>query len=309
MGIERFFNSLAKNETITENGIVLGLKDKINANYLYIDFNSVIYTSIAEIEAELNYLLYSIILFVNDSIEFDEKTLVIAKKWKFDVRSDTADNLIKKFTEVFLLEFLNNSANNNIKTNVINIITQLIASQDLSLVHIDVDGVPQMSKIIEQKKRRYNGYVISKIRNKIAKKYEHEMTKNKQLYEEHKISFDRSKIIAWTDFMDGIMNVLMTKEFKDAIQEKAPHVNEIIISHKNVPGEGEKKIIEHILESKQKGDYVIFSPDADMILLAMIALYSLNNESTMTVLRYNQQTEEYDSININVLCDNIYNYM
>ena len=41
MGIEKFFNSLAKNETIKENGIILGLKNKISANYLYIDFNSV----------------------------------------------------------------------------------------------------------------------------------------------------------------------------------------------------------------------------------------------------------------------------
>ena len=68
MGIERFFNSLVKNKTIKENGIDIGLKNKINADYVYIDFNSVIYNIITDIEHDLNYLLYDIILGKNISI-------------------------------------------------------------------------------------------------------------------------------------------------------------------------------------------------------------------------------------------------
>ena len=62
MGIERFFNSLRKKDILQEGSISVDLKNKIDTDYLYVDFNSIIYTIVNEIEKELNMILYYIIL-------------------------------------------------------------------------------------------------------------------------------------------------------------------------------------------------------------------------------------------------------
>ena len=79
MGIERFFNSLTKSENIKENGIITGLTEKINTEYFYIDFNSIIYNVVNEIEKELNYLLYSVIL-LSEGEQLDNESIKIMNK-------------------------------------------------------------------------------------------------------------------------------------------------------------------------------------------------------------------------------------
>ena len=81
MGIEKFFNSIARNKTIRlADGITLGLETKIDSEYIYIDFNSIIYTIATEIETELNYLLYEVIISSGLSIT-DDYAKTVADLW------------------------------------------------------------------------------------------------------------------------------------------------------------------------------------------------------------------------------------
>jgi len=311
MGIERFFNSLAKNETIKENGIVTGLKDKIDANYVYIDFNSVIYNIITDIENELNYLLYDLILYIDKSTEkIDDKAKSIAEKWKYDI-SDLNSITLDSYKTYFNSALLDSAVMERIQNHIIHVITQLVIPDNIQLLYIAVDGVPQMSKIIEQKKRRYNGYVVSEIKNIIRKKYEdaNNIPAKRLTFEKYKVPFDRSKIISWTDFMSSIITILTSDNFKNLIRSQVPKIKEIVISHQKVFGEGEKKIMEHIITHKYNGNYAIYSPDADVIILGIIAYNSLNNKSNVNIIRFNSLTEEYDSVNISALCTNIYDYV
>ena len=55
MGIEKFFNSLSKNKNIkTNDGIVKSIQKKLKCDYLYFDFNSIIYTISSDIERKIN---------------------------------------------------------------------------------------------------------------------------------------------------------------------------------------------------------------------------------------------------------------
>ena len=73
MGIESFFNTITKNKIISES---LLINEKIDCDYLYIDFNSIIYIVADILENDINYYLYSII--INKK---DEKCILIEKKY------------------------------------------------------------------------------------------------------------------------------------------------------------------------------------------------------------------------------------
>lgn len=74
---------------------------------------------------------------------------------------------------------------------------------------------------------------------------------------------------------------------------------ETIISDIDDTGEGEFKIIDYIYKNKIK-DFVIYSPDADLIVLSMIA-WSNNTKSKIKILRFEQNTEILNVIHINTL--------
>lgn len=306
MGIEKFFNSLVKNKNIKENGITIGLTTKIEADYLYIDFNSIIYNIVNSIEQELNYLLYSIILLQNDKIQLDTISENLSILWNFNGDS------IESYRDYFTTKLIDDIALERLKTILLDLTSKIINPTNLKLIYIAFDGVPQFSKMMEQKKRRYNGYVISKLKHKIFDKYFDSLSENRKLYELNKISYDRGKIISWNEFMKNVSDVLMSNDFKMKLRKNNKKLEQVIISNANVFGEGEKKILEHIFEYKYEGNYVIYSPDADMIILGIIALNNLSN-SKINILRYNSKAmleeEIYDTIDINLLCDNIWKYI
>ena len=310
MGIERFFNSLIKNESIKKNGIVMGLTQKINTEFLYLDFNSIIYNITSKVEKDLNYLLYSLILLSDNKLKYklDIHTIELCKQYNYDMEK-SSKNHIEYYKTFFSQELIDQITINMIKENIVHITTQLIVPEKLKLLYISIDGVPTMGKIIEQKKRRYNGYILTRLKKKIFQKYEKDLPKNRQIYEENKKHFDRSKIISWTNFIKNIVESLTSEEFKTQLFEKNINLKQFIMSDQNEFGEGEKKIMEHIIENKIKGKYVIYSPDADVIILTMIANNTLNNYSEFTVLRFNQQSLEYDSIDITILINNIYDFV
>lgn len=300
MGIEKFFNSLKLQNSLLKESIVTNIEKKIDCDYLYIDFNSIIYTIANETETSMNYLLYSIII-----NEISEITKQHAEKLHFNLENATLESYNQYFTKQnfddLIIEYITKYIKNMTKN--------MLEPNNLKNIFIAFDGVPQMAKVVEQKRRRYNGFVESKIRKNIFQKHYDNLTKERQLYETNKLSFDRGQIMAHTNFMQNVSEIFMSKEFKFEMKEINKNLEEIIISHQNIFGEGEKKIIEHINETQKKGKYVLFSPDADVIILGMIIHNLLDNNSEFTILRHNQQTKNHDAVNINLLIDTIFEYI
>lgn len=301
MGIEFFFGSLYK--TFGKNsGMLLNIDNVIiNASELYIDFNSIIYNIIALIEKELGYIFYNIII---NNIE-SEKIKKLAEKYKYDLTINGNDR-------DKIAQFIKNLDKNKliikmIKKEIIHIITKHTTYKTINKIYISIDGVPIMSKIIEQRKRRYTGTIISGIRKHIFNLNKEIMTSDRIFYEENKFYFDRTTISVGSDFLKNINKSLISKRYKEKLHNLLPNLKQYIVSGIDEFGEGEKKIMEEILkDTKISRNIIIYSPDSDLIILGMI-VNLLSNTKTY-ILRYNQQTYSHNLTEISTIMTGIYNY-
>ena len=217
----------------------------------------------------------------------------------YDVVSDMS-NTKKLKTDIFFLDFnsiihvvsakyitelnIRNSLNNkeiydenSIILQVKKYLDNLLENVECNLVYIALDGVPSFSKILEQKKRRFVGNLID------------ELVKDKTL----PFHFNKGSISPGTKFTKKISEFLHNENFP----------TKTIISDASIKGEGEFKIIDYIYKNKIK-DYVIYSPDADLIILTMIT-WTVDTDSKIKILRQDQQTGILNVIYINSLI----NYM
>ncbi len=144
----------------------------------------------------------------------------------------------------------------------------------LLTITICVDGVPTMSKIYEQKKRRYMGEILSKM-NSMPSTF----------------SWSRNNISPGTDFMNNLMEYLNSSIFEEKIKKLCVNLKHLNVSDINQMGEGEIKIMHYIDVLIKKQDYkrdkiVVYSPDSDVIILLL--LKSIENLDIF-MLRYDQQ--------------------
>jgi hypothetical protein len=134
--------------------------------------------------------------------------------------------------------------------------------------------------------------MMSKISGLLKEKYKNNLNNSKfyyaNLYNEYeflnlKFSFDKNLISPCTDFMVDFIKELKKQKFGIG--------KEIVISDFNEKGEGEKKIIIHIKKNCKigKDNIIIYSPDADMIIMSMILDHSI------WILRH-EQADSTDSI-------------
>lgn len=364
MGIENFFNTLTN---IGKLGVKANIIDKIDANYFYIDFNSIIYNIASEIDIELNYLLYSLIcindlkcdgstiiyspekerlnkhrqsretkfnnsvITINDIIE---KTIDYANKWNFKLsdkpfktefleiiskKEFTQYTDIEKYIDIFnkhnYKENSKSIAIERIKEFVLYLIDNFIGKDNLNnlvKIYISFDGIPQLSKIVEQKRRRINQQILSELNDYIKNKYSNSLPKARKLFVSNKFSFNRSTFNPLSPFMSEIVNAMKSSEFHNLIHSKCPSLQQIIVSSHLVVGEGEKKIMEDILMENKDGKYLLFSPDADVVVLGMIMKALIKQKLDKTeffVLRFNQQTLNYDKADIDILSNKVYEYV
>jgi 5'-3' exonuclease len=199
---------------------------------------------------------------------------------------------------------------------VINIVTNYVDPTKLKLLYIAIDGVPLKSKMVEQRKRRYMGMTIEKIKEKIFAKYEDELKKDPVRYqfEKNKIRWSTINITPGTIFMDELVTSLTSPEFNKKLKLTCKRLEEYIFSGPYEPGEGEKKIVDHIRGQSYRvpDDYVIYSPDSDVTLLCLLLntkMHELPKVSRLKILRHNQQKANYDVVDIDTLSDNLYNYI
>jgi hypothetical protein len=291
MGIERFFksiNSLYKNQFIKS----IYKNDKIS--HFYFDFNSVIHKVSSNIINDLNnLLLYSLIYKYSDYNGIDKDMLLsdyddIIKRYNFKYKINDFYKNIQYIKDKLLNQIIYQEIFNDIKYN-------LSFYPNCKLVYIGIDGVPSVGKMIEQQDRRYKGHILGRIEKLLREKYKFELNNNKfdltNLYNEYeylnlKFSFDKNNISPSTDFMIDFINELKIEKSKN----KFGNIN-LIISDFNEKGEGEKKIIVHIKKNcNVKIDkIIIYSPDADMIIMSMILDHSI------WILRH-EQSDSTDAI-------------
>jgi 5'-3' exonuclease len=291
MGIEKFIRTINNNKEISKNIFIED--NNIKNNFVYLDFNALIYNSIEEIEEELNYLLYEII--INKS--FDTSSNLIISKY---------NNILNlKETNNITLEYFND----NISSKTNNILSQILIQKikyfitsTTEYLYISFDGIPTMSKIIEQRKRRYINYIFDNIKKELCDKYKNSFNEYRNLYEHNKVYVSDINIKTQSDNLyTEIDNIKLTTNLKT-----------IIYSSPKDLGEGEKKIFMDIVKQNKQGEYLIFSPDADVIILSLIILNKLNENNllqTSIKICRSYQLDKLDIIDINTLRNNIVNYI
>lgn len=305
MGIERFFNSLVKNDiaNLNENFTKKNVTDGTDTTDLYIDFNAIIYTVTASVLSNFNGILYGI-------ITNNEKKIKKHKNYGIKITNNPnifVDDVNDNITNIILDETENYT---------LNLLNALIIPEKLKLLYIAVDGVPTKAKMIEQRNRRYMAYIISAIQKKIFQKHETKLQKDptRYKYEMLKISWNKNFITPGTTFMDLLDARLKSIAFARKVKKICSSLDIYYYSGSRVIGEGEKKIFNHLRKSNYEiGKYSIYSTDSDVILLCLLlntpTIDRQNRYITqLKMIRHNPQTGEYDVIDVDKLKNNISEY-
>lgn len=118
-------------------------------------------------------------------------------------------------------------------------------------IFIAVDGVAPLSKMNQQRKRRFRSVADNKLRNDIKKKHNRPVA----------TIWNNTVITPGTDFME--------KLHKAIIQHINKYKITCVYSSYHVIGEGEHKILQDIKKSNKSQTYGIYGLDADLIFLAL----------------------------------------
>ena len=304
MGIERFFSSIVENKiTNIKDDFTYNLEKKLDTDYLYVDFNSIIYTTSYLVMTDMNYLLYKII-----TGKKNNRVDTILKN--YDINSDKIES-VESFKNYLVSDRLDSYVLEKTLDYVVNMVTNFVNPDNLKLLYLAIDGVPSKGKIMEQKKRRYMGAIVMEMKNKIFDKYKDKLKQDKNRYQfiTNQIEWNRVKITPGTVFMDRLSELLKSKDFDSVIKNTCKNMKEFIVSTVYDPGEGEKKIVDHIISLPQnvkQKNFSIYSPDSDVTLLGLI----LSSDVPMlNIIRFNQQRNVYNIIDIKQLATNLYSYV
>ena len=285
MGIERFFKSI---NSLYANEIIKSHYKNNNITQFYFDFNSMIHKISNTVTEHINdLLLYSLIYKYSEESGMNQDLLLD----EFNII-----NMIYKF-KYSIVDFYKHIKEINLNNIIFETIFDDIRNYlsfypNCKLLYIGIDGVPSVGKMVEQQDRRYKGYLMSQINKKLKEKYKYQLNNsnfdftniyNELEYLDLKLSFDKNLISPQTDFMINFINQLKKQDFK----------LKTVISDFNEAGEGEKKIVKYIkLNSKKDDKIIIYSPDADMIIMSMILPYHIY------ILRHEQSDSRDDIIDI-----------
>jgi hypothetical protein len=332
MGIEKFFNTITKSrlnisqtkEKIYHNTYSFISEEqqeenmsssqdseqesqqnqKIECNNFYIDFNSIVYTISAIIETEINYILYDIII-----NETSEETKKLKTKYNIDHIKTVND-----FDEYFTEHRINNIVIQETKIYIKNITSYILDPLHINYIYISFDGTPNMGKIVEQKKRKYMNTIISEMKATLLDKYKETIDEKNKIFNKYSIGFERSNISTYSDFMIKLYNELKTIDFFDEIKSNCINLEEIVLTSTDDTGEGEKKIMEDIISkfNKTPRSYVIYSPDADIIILSLILenhIIDKEGNCKIGMLKKNNFDEYFDYVDCSKLRISIIEYL
>nr|QBK88539.1 MAG: XRN 5'-3' exonuclease [Mimivirus LCMiAC01] len=130
---------------------------------------------------------------------------------------------------------------------------------------------------------------------------------------QNKITWLSINITPGTEFMKTLNDALKSLQFRTSINNICKNLEAYILSGSDEPAEGENKIIHYLRSLKNpKGKFVFFSPDGDVTLLSLIASTALpsgHHIPNLSILRHNQQMNNYAVIDIQKLASNIYSHV
>lgn len=279
MGIEQFYGAIV--EAINYNNSSLNKKNVLHqATHAYIDFKSMIYDAAEEIV-------------FNKNLEILQKILNNEQlNSKSDNLKNIQDDVIRKVIEE-LLKMLNN--------------------ENIKYFYISLDGIPELSKCVEQKHRKTMGHLKDMIKNKIKSDKKYKIDEIYLKFEE--IKFYHYKIMSEyyienentkLPFLDKVTNELIKKFISPSTKSEykileSNYDDKKIIIDNLYYGEGEAKFMYDIAKNNTiNNDSVLFiySPDSDVILLSCMCFYKLQMEHIYPqVYYYNEKHKNNKNTN------------
>jgi hypothetical protein len=291
MGIPKFYNSIVK----SMNYINIEKTDVIfeNVTRVYLDFKSMIYNAAEKIAFEENIALLGKI-FKTENLNPDE---IIKGKLKreAEIQEKIIGEIIDKLEDI-----LNKS--------------------NINYLFISNDGIPELSKCIEQKQRKTMDSIGNQIKNKIKRENKPNIYQNDlhRLFEKNKCEYFkimssiyvRDKILFLDKVICEVIKILGKSSYKfeqikdkqiDFVYNNTIREVEIVVDNLNY-GEGEAKFLYDIIKKKSiltnNDKILIYSPDADLILLSCLVSYKLSlNNYFPSIFVYNDK--QSDNINTN----------
>ena len=187
--------------------------DNFKIDYLFFDFNPIIYDCARELE--------------------------LLKTWNF---SEPKDNT--KFENELITYIMKKTKE---------IVTKLV--KPTKLLYIAIDGPPPLSKIKQQRLRRFEKVKYQKF---LKKEYPNEYVEGTH--------FDTNQFTPGTNFM-----YKLNKRFKKDIESKKFGNIEVVFNGSDIPGEAEHKFLPFIkkIDVKKDDRYCVYSKDADQIVLLL----------------------------------------
>jgi 5'-3' exoribonuclease 2 len=158
-------------------------------------------------------------------------------------------------------------------------------------IYIAIDGVAPISKIKQQRSRRFKSVYDRDLYNNIRKKYDKEIP----------FYWTNSCITPGTKFMRELDCIM--KEFLEKYSKK--HKLKILYSSCYTPGEGEHKLLQYIYKYPEY-KYVTYGLDADLIFLTLATgkddIYLLREANQI-----NRNKTGFDFVSLNIMKNAIFN--
>jgi len=348
MGIDRFNNFILK---YIDNNIIddVDLKNVINivaSECIIIDTNFLIYQEITEIENEVNDIIKIILSLPSSddnyiSIEKYLKIILSQKHWEIYNFNDLLDGfneneIVIKFIKI-LTEKKNISSNEvlslieliiyeKILNKIIYIIDNVHYNNFIQTIALFFDGIPSLSKILEQRKRRIKNYLESGEKKRLYKLYfdNLEINNEKLINNLSKKYIDNDNNNLYFDYIKWIKNRFTTNKSISPSStflinlEKYLKINlsnkytkyKIYINSSKENGESDLKIFNYISNNNNSYDYSIHTSDSDLIHQIMIqqAYYKIINKNiNLSLIRYIKKinNDYIQIIDANKLINNI----
>ena len=345
MGLDRFANFISKsiNNDGVEDIIIDNNIKQIIASHVVFDLNFLIYQEIVTIENEINDIIKIILCLPFSSNKIDTLEILIQKiftqeHWKkYYIETDTQnlfdgnnmDEIIGKFLSYISKKIIIEDISCTIIDMVIYERILFIINKYIVNIHnvtylqniiLCYDGIPSISKIFEQRRRRVKNYLESVEKKQLFKSYFGNMIEtNKNIFDnlsreylppsDNVILFNYFKWLKYRYTIDKSLGpscefIINFEHFiKMNMIKYFPKVDiEIISSKEN--GESDLKIFKSILINNINGDYSIHTSDSDFmhqILVQQTYFKITNKDINLTVVKYLRKNNNDKSMLNNTL--------
>lgn len=183
----------------------------------------------------------------------------------------------------------------------------------LKTLFIALDGVPPRAKIEQQRMRRFHSVKEKRLNKEMEEQWGDKDMKDVKFDKDKDNNIDTTMITPGTQFMYNL-RLAIEKHI-----QKYKHINTVIFSSADVPGEGEHKIMKYIktIDYKDYDNVVIYGLDGDLIMLSLAShinnIYLLREKTFFG--SYTFQVDEYEFMYLDIdalkmcLLDEFTNYI